>query len=83
MPIRMRLPFLLVLGLVMGLVAGGLCAAQAQDRSGGRGPGLFRNLRDRLTGRGGPEALREAMLLPDAEVFGQGEYVCHSHTVGR
>jgi hypothetical protein len=66
MPIRMRLPFLLVLGLVMGLVAGGLCAAQAQDRSGGRGPGLFRNLRDRLTGRGGPEALREAMLLPDA-----------------
>jgi hypothetical protein len=66
MPIRMRWPILVVLSLVTGLVAGGLCAAHAQDRSGGRGPRLLRNLRDRLTGHGGPEALREAMLLPNA-----------------
>lgn len=66
MSIRMRLPVLMVFGLVAGLAAGGLSSARAQDHNSGRGPRLLRNLRDRLTGRGGPEALREATLLPDA-----------------
>ena len=69
MQIRMRLPIPMVLCLTMGiaiaLVAGGLCSAHAQYHGGSRGPRLLRNLRDRITGRGGPEALREAMLLPD------------------
>jgi cell division septation protein DedD len=72
MPIRKRLPSLVFLGLAtglaVGLVAGGLCPAQAQDHSGARGPRLLRDLRDRLTGHGGPEALREAVLLPNAGV---------------
>jgi hypothetical protein len=66
----MRFSILVLLGLgtgpAAGLIAGGLCPAHAQDHSGARGPRLLRNLRDRLTGRGGPEALREAVLLPNA-----------------
>jgi hypothetical protein len=71
MPIRTRPLILLVLVLLAGVAAGGLCAAYAQGQTvpskgrGGLGPGLFRNLRDRLLGRSGPDALREATLLSD------------------
>lgn len=63
---RTRFPIVLVFLLASVSVAGTVSVARAQDRSGTHRPGLFRNLRDRLMGRGGAEALREAMLLPDA-----------------
>jgi cell division septation protein DedD len=66
MPIRMRFRILSAIVLAASLAAGTHSGARAQDWSGGRGSALFRNLRDRLLGRGGPEALREALRLPDA-----------------
>jgi cell division septation protein DedD len=64
MPTR-RCPVLLAVFLVVaGLAAGGVTPACAQEREG-RTTSIFRGLRDRLLGRGGPDALREAMLLPD------------------
>jgi cell division septation protein DedD len=52
--------------LALSVASGATSDSRAQDRDGGIGSGLLRNLRDRLTRHGGPEALREAMLLPDA-----------------
>jgi hypothetical protein len=65
MPMRARFPILLAFLLAVGSAVA-VSPARAQDREGGHHPGLFRNLRDRLIGRGGAEALREATLLPDA-----------------